>query len=86
MKVQLSICSLFCLACFAWTADPPMPFTGKVVKITDGDMIVVLLNNEQHKIQLNGLDCPASRLVFGTKAKTVLGDRVLGKDGKVVGQ
>jgi hypothetical protein len=48
-------------------------FTGKVIKITDGDTIVVLnRNREQIKIRLEGIDCPESHQEFGEKAKQAL--------------
>jgi hypothetical protein len=31
-----------------WAPGTPMPFTGKVVKVTDGDTIHVLLDSETH--------------------------------------
>jgi endonuclease YncB( thermonuclease family) len=65
-------------------ADPPKPFTGKVVGIADGDTITVLLDKQQHKIRLEGIDAPESGQAFGTKAKQVLGDKIFGKDVKVV--
>lgn len=45
-------------------------FTGKVIRITDGDTIVVLTENyEQVKVRLEGIDCPEHNQDFGTKAK-----------------
>jgi endonuclease YncB( thermonuclease family) len=64
--------------------DPPMPFTGKVVKVTDGDTIHVLLDKEPHKIRLLHIDAPESKQAFGTKAKQALSDKIFGKEVKVV--
>jgi endonuclease YncB( thermonuclease family) len=54
--------------------------TGRVVRVTDGDTIVVLdANNAQHKIRLTGIDAPERKQAFGTKSKEHLSDSVAGK-------
>lgn len=41
---------------------------GRVVKVSDGDMITILdTGNNQHKIRLNGLDAAEKSLAFGQK-------------------
>jgi micrococcal nuclease len=64
-------------------SDPPKPFTGKVVSISDGDTVTVLLDRTQHKIRLEHIDAPESGQAFGTKARKALGDLVFGKEVKV---
>lgn len=60
-------------------------FTGKVIKITDGDTIVILTEQkEQIKIRLEGIDCPESNQDFGTKAKQATSDLCFGKQVKVI--
>ena len=60
-------------------------FTGKVIKITDGDTIVVLTEDkEQIKIRLEGIDCPESNQDFGTKAKQATSDLCFGKQVKII--
>lgn len=60
-------------------------FTGKVVKITDGDTIVVLTEEkEQIKIRLEGIDCPESTQDFGQKAKQATSDLCFGKQVKII--
>jgi endonuclease YncB( thermonuclease family) len=62
-------------------ADPPKPsFAGKVVSVADGDTITVLVGKEQHRIRLEGIDCPESRQDFGTKAKEAIAGKVFGKE------
>ena len=61
-------------------ADPPKPFVGKVVSVADGDTITVLLDKQQHRIRLEGIDAPEGHQDFGSKAKKVLSDKVFGKD------
>jgi endonuclease YncB( thermonuclease family) len=54
--------------------------TGRVVRVTDGDTIVVLDSaNNQHKIRLTGIDAPERKQAFGTKSKEHLSDSVAGK-------
>jgi endonuclease YncB( thermonuclease family) len=54
--------------------------TGRVVRVTDGDTIVVLdASIVQHKIRLTGIDAPERSQAFGTKSKEHLSDLVAGK-------
>ena len=53
---------------------------GKVVKITDGDTLVVLdAGNTQHKIRLSGIDAPESNQPFGKRSKEALSALVAGQ-------
>ena len=53
---------------------------GRVVRVTDGDTIVVLdANNAQHKIRLQGIDAPERKQAYGTKSKDHLSASVAGK-------
>ena len=40
-------------------------FSGKVVKITDGDTITVLIDQQQIKVRLAGIDCPERSQEYG---------------------
>jgi len=57
--------------------------TGKVVKVSDGDNINVLVNNKQHRIRFAAIDCPEKKQPWGKKAKTALADMVAGKTVQV---
>jgi len=57
--------------------------TRKVVKVTDGDTITILVNNKQVKIRLNGIDAPEKGQDYSNKAKEYLSDLVDGKTVKV---
>ena len=58
--------------------------TGRVVRVTDGDTIVVLdADKVQHKIRLQGIDAPERHQAFGTKSKEHLSDLVAGKTVEV---
>lgn len=54
--------------------------TGRVVRVTDGDILVVLdANKVQHKIRLQGIDAPERGQAYGTKSKDHLSRLVAGK-------
>jgi endonuclease YncB( thermonuclease family) len=54
---------------------------GRVVKVTDGDTVVVLdAAREQHKVRLQGIDAPERKQAFSEKSKLHLSDLVFGKD------
>ncbi len=54
--------------------------TGKVIKISDGDTITLLLEgNQQKKIRLAEVDCPESGQAFGKNAKQFTSAQVFGK-------
>jgi endonuclease YncB( thermonuclease family) len=53
---------------------------GKVVRIVDGDTLVLLdSTNTQHRIRLQGIDTPERKQPYGTRAKQQLGALVAGK-------
>lgn len=55
---------------------------GKVIKITDGDTVNVLTNdNHTHKIRLSGIDAPEKKQAFGNRSKQALAELI---DGKTV--
>ena len=53
--------------------------SGKVVSITDGDTIEVLINGKAEKVRLYGIDCPEKNQAFGTRAKQFTSATVFGK-------
>jgi endonuclease YncB( thermonuclease family) len=44
-------------------------FTGRVVKVTDGDTITVLVHNKQIKVRLDSIDAPESKQAFGKRSQ-----------------
>ena len=70
--IQISL-----LACSSVEAGT---ITGSVVRITDGDTLVVLdANKVQYKIRLTGIDAPEKKQAFGKKSKENLSNLVAGK-------
>ncbi len=59
-------------------------FTAKVVRVIDGDTIVVLTDaNRQIKIRLTGIDCPESKQDFGYQAKQATAKLCFNKDVRI---
>jgi len=58
---------------------------GKVIWVTDGDTIGVLIKgNEKVKIRFNGIDAPESSQDYGNKAKQALSKRIHGQQVTVM--
>ena len=54
--------------------------TGRTVRVTDGDTIVILSEgNVQHKIRLQGIDAPERGQAYGANSKEYLSERVAGR-------
>lgn len=58
---------------------------GKVVAITDGDTLTVLVDKDQVKVRLDGIDAPERRQAFGTQAREKLAELTFGKSVTVEG-
>ncbi|PLX83264.1 MAG: nuclease [Desulfuromonas sp.] len=54
-------------------------FTGKVVKVTDGDTISVLHQGRPEKVRLAEIDCPERGQAFGKKSKEFASSITAGK-------
>jgi endonuclease YncB( thermonuclease family) len=55
-------------------------FTGRVVKVADGDTITVLNGTRQVKIRLNCIDAPENGQSFGNRAKQFMSSLVFGNE------
>jgi endonuclease YncB( thermonuclease family) len=65
--------------------SPTFAFSGKLVKVLDGDTVEVLHNGRAERIRLNGIDTPEKGQPFGNKAKQFVLDVAAGKTVKVHG-
>jgi len=63
-------------------AAPPKvleTFSGKVIGVTDGDTVKVLVGRQQVTVRLEGIDAPESGQSYGNKAKEALAGMVADK-------
>lgn len=58
-------------------------FSGTVVRVSDGDTIVVLSAGQQHRVRLAGIDAPESHQAFGRRAKAHLSALAFGRTVRV---
>lgn len=54
-------------------------FSAKVIKISDGDTIVVLNGKEQTKVRLYGIDAPEKKQDYGQRSKQFLASLIAGQ-------
>lgn len=71
------------LLCWAPAASPAEMIIGKVVSIAAGDTLSVLVDREQIKVRLEGIEAPEKGQPYGDRAKQELGWLVFGKTVKV---
>jgi endonuclease YncB( thermonuclease family) len=78
MPLRLFIILIIALPVFA----SPV-YEGKVVGISDGETITVLLSGRQKKVRLAEIDAPEKSQAFGQRAKQSLSELVFGKQVRV---
>lgn len=62
----------------------PVEISGRVVGVSDGDSLTLLVEQKQVKVRLASIDAPEKRQPFGQAAKSRLSELVFGKDVRVV--
>jgi len=58
-------------------------YSGKVVKVADGDTLTVLVDRKQIKVRLLEIDAPELHQAFGQRSKQSLGEMCAGHDAIV---
>ena len=58
-------------------------FSGKVIRVADGDTITVLRDKEQVRIRLYGIDCPEKGQPYSKRAKNFTSKIVFGENVRV---
>jgi endonuclease YncB( thermonuclease family) len=61
-------------------AAGPDALSGRVVGISDGDTITVLVAQQQVKVRINGIDAPEKKQAYGESSKQNLSAMAFGKD------
>ena len=56
---------------------------GKVVKVSDGDTLTVLVDRKQLKVRLIEIDAPESKQAFGERSRKSLGEMCAGQQATV---
>lgn len=74
-SVYLAFVLLALVAC----APSRARFSGRVVRILDGDTIEVLRAGRPVRVRLHGIDCPERHQAFGTAARKFTAERAFGK-------
>ena len=68
------------LLAIPFVAASAATLTGRTVRVTDGDTIVILSEgNVQHKIRLQGIDASERGQAYGTKSKKHLSEWIAGR-------
>lgn len=84
--MRMPLVMLFVLTFGIVSAAPPKvveELSGKVISVTDGDTIKVLVGKETVTVRLDGIDAPESGQSYGRKSKDHLNELVAGKTVKV---
>ena len=83
MKV-LKYITLFCLlmsfGAFAQKVNVKENIYYRVVKVRDGDTVVLLVDNQELPVRLSHIDTPEKKQAFGQKSKKALSDMVYLRD------
>lgn len=81
---RLAFCLTLFLCAFVFQAHAGSVFEGRVVGVSDGDTITVLVGgHEQIKVRLAEIDAPEKAQPFGQRSKQALSDLVFGKTVRV---
>ena len=80
MTLRTLILGFLFIPAFVLGDGPLVELRGKIIHVTDGDTVGILVGNETIKIRLEGIDAPESKQAFGTKSKEALAKLVAGKD------
>src|SRR5215510_9090601 len=75
MRARTLLLALLLVAPAAWGET----FVGKVVKVSDGDTLTVLVERKQVKVRLIEIDAPESKQAFGQRSRQSLGEMCAGE-------
>lgn len=72
-------CFVIAVCLFIPTAVLAESFSGKVVKVSDGDTVSVMRRGRAQKVRFQGIDAPEKRQAFGHRAKKFTSDLAFGR-------
>jgi len=72
------------LIALAAGASEPAQLVGRVVGVSDGDTLTLLVGTQTHRIRLAQIDAPESGQPYGRAAKQALSSLAFGRDARVV--
>jgi len=79
--ILLNLLSLFAITISLATASPVEDqIIGRVVGVSDGDTIRILVNRNEVTVRLEGIDSPESRQSFGARSKQALSPLIFGRE------
>lgn len=81
--MRLSPTLLLLAALATQSLGQSQPFSGRVVSITDGDTLRVLVSDREIVVRLHGIDAPEQSQAFGNASRKWLSDQVFGKTVRV---
>ena len=70
---------MFPIVCFFLLPLSLFAFSAKVVKISDGDTIMILQDKQQIKVRLFGIDAPEKKQDYGQRSKQFLASLIAGQ-------
>jgi endonuclease YncB( thermonuclease family) len=79
MRVCWLLLPLLLAAQTAWAEI----YSGKVVRVSDGDTLTLLIDRKQIKVRLNEIDAPESKQAFGQRSKQSLSELCAGRQATV---
>jgi micrococcal nuclease len=59
-------------------------FVGRVVKVSDGDTVTVLVENKQVRVRLDAIDAPELKQAFGSRSQQSLAEMCAAKSVRVI--
>lgn len=81
-RVLTGLIAALCLLSL-WASPSSADFSGRVVGVSDGDMVDVLHNGTAKRVRLNAIDCPEKGQPFWNTAKQFTSEQAFGKTVRV---